>query len=156
MPNHKRAHFPVRSVLSGSVREPDQICCWPSCYTEIGPIAAPLCQRHLIKAYRIYRTSHLWAADDMAESAMERLVHAVNVPSDPRPEQGLVYFIRHGDRIKIGWTSNLKQRMANLPHDEILGTVPGTMADEKRCHHAFAHLRANGREWFREIGRAHV
>jgi hypothetical protein len=62
---------------------------------------------------------------------------------------GLVYFIRLGNRIKIGFTTNLALRMEQLPHEEILGVMPGFMRDEKRCHKAFAHLRRAG-EWFED------
>jgi len=60
---------------------------------------------------------------------------------------GLVYFIQFGDRIKIGYTTDLEQRMSAIPHDKILALIAGTMADERRCHEKFAHLRLTG-EWF--------
>ena len=60
---------------------------------------------------------------------------------------GMVYFIQFGDRIKIGYTTDLDQRMNALPHDKILALIAGTMTDERRCHEKFAHLRLTG-EWF--------
>lgn len=62
---------------------------------------------------------------------------------------GLVYFVRLGNRVKIGFTTNLAARMAAIPHEEILGVMPGSLRDEKRCHAAFAHLRTTG-EWFED------
>lgn len=41
------------------------------------------------------------------------------------------------------------QRLKALPHDELLGSVPGTYADEQRWHLVFADLREQG-EWFRD------
>lgn len=69
-------------------------------------------------------------------------------PLKPESTEGLVYFIRFGDRIKIGFTTNLQSRMKAIPYDEILMVTPGTMDDERQCHQAFAHLRETG-EWFR-------
>jgi len=65
----------------------------------------------------------------------------------PRGRAGVVYFIQFGDRIKIGFTSDLKRRMQVLPHDKVLAVIAGTMQDERRCHEKFAHLRLTG-EWF--------
>lgn len=64
------------------------------------------------------------------------------------PLSGVVYYIRFGDRVKIGYTTNLRQRLHNLPHDEVLATEIGTMADERARHRMFADLRVTG-EWFR-------
>ncbi len=66
----------------------------------------------------------------------------------PRPKTGEIYFARLSDLIKIGFTTNLAERMKDIPHEALLGTKPGTMEDERRCHAAFNHLRVKG-EWFR-------
>lgn len=50
--------------------------------------------------------------------------------------------------MKIGFTTNMVNRMKAVPHEAILGTVPGTMVDERGYHAQFAHLRVTG-EWFR-------
>jgi hypothetical protein len=60
---------------------------------------------------------------------------------------GYVYFIRFSDRIKIGYTDDPHRRLKNLPHDEILALVPGTMSTEKKYHNMFKDLRLTG-EWF--------
>lgn len=70
----------------------------------------------------------------------------------PRPETradvvGYVYFIRFGDRVKIGWTSNLWSRLPDVPHDEILLVIEGTMRVEQAQHMRFAEHRIKG-EWF--------
>ena len=67
-------------------------------------------------------------------------------PASPR-RTGLVYYVRFGDRVKIGYTTNLTERLRVLPHDELLATEPGTIQDERARHEEFAHLRVNG-EWF--------
>lgn len=60
----------------------------------------------------------------------------------------LIYYLRFGDRVKIGYTTNLPLRLKVIPHDEVLATEPGTMLDEKVRHARFAPLRIKG-EWFR-------
>lgn len=138
-------------MLKSNLARPFQdICVWPSCEADTGPVDAPLCTKHLVKAYRIYRTSHLWAYDHAADHAMSQALERTDRPKLKRIRKtdGVVYFIRFSGLVKIGWTGDLKQRMGNVPNEEILGTVAGTMEDEKRCHAAFAHLRVKG-EWFR-------
>lgn len=66
---------------------------------------------------------------------------------------GRVYFIKSGDLVKIGYTTNVDRRLRGLqtgsPHKlEILLTHPGSRRDEQLCHEQFAHLRVQG-EWFR-------
>lgn len=63
-----------------------------------------------------------------------------------------VYVVQCGPCVKIGYTSNLEQRLHALktsnPHEiELIGSFPGTKADEKIIHKQFSHLRIKG-EWF--------
>jgi hypothetical protein len=102
---------------------------------------APLCFEHLAESHWIFRG----IMDDLRADSERRVAEQ---KPEPRPAKGLVYFVRLGNRIKIGYTTNMKARMVAVPHEEVLGTVPGTMTDERRCHAAFAHLREHG-EWFR-------
>jgi len=59
----------------------------------------------------------------------------------------LVYYLQFGDRVKIGTTTNLKNRMLVIPHDRLLATEPGDQAWEHHRHLEFAALRITG-EWF--------
>jgi hypothetical protein len=111
-------------------------CCWPDCeWPATEPPQVPLCRRHLFKAFH-------FVSDEIQTNA--------RMTASPRVSRGdgQVYFIRFGNRIKIGFTKNLPGRLADLPHDEVLAVMPGGLADEARCHAAFAHLRETG-EWFR-------
>jgi hypothetical protein len=64
-----------------------------------------------------------------------------------------VYFVRTSDFIKIGFTTNLPQRLESLPfgtpHEvTLLHDMPGSFDFEVDMHRKFKHLRVKG-EWFR-------
>ena len=59
----------------------------------------------------------------------------------------VVYYLRFGDRIKIGTSRDLRQRIAGIPHDEILALEPGGVDLERRRHAQFSDHRITG-EWF--------
>lgn len=64
-------------------------------------------------------------------------------------EGGFIYFLLSDNLVKIGWASDLDERMkAYSPGARILAVMPGTKADETRMHHKFADLKGNRREWF--------
>lgn len=77
-------------------------------------------------------------------------------PTPPPPlVDGWVYFIRGGAYYKIGWSRDpgkrLEQFRTGCPFPiELVGKIPGTMADEKSLHAAFEHLRTKPPmgEWF--------
>lgn len=69
--------------------------------------------------------------------------------------ESVVYFIRAESTwcIKIGFTSNLKQRVRDLEKRfgsvEVLRTMPGTKRDELALHKRLAEWRVQG-EWFQD------
>lgn len=84
------------------------------------------------------------AAEDFEQrDSKVREIIAVDEPAAGE----LVYYIRFGDRVKIGYSSNLAGRLRALPHDEVLATEPGTYALEAARHRQFRELRLTG-EWF--------
>lgn len=97
-----------------------------------------MCGRHLMRVWRIVND----AGSTVLAAAMQS---DRRTPPDPR--EGSVYFVRFGDRVKIGFSTDVRTRLVAIPHDEVLAVVPGTIRDEKRCHAAFADLRLTG-EWF--------
>src|SRR6266851_612069 len=70
-------------------------------------------------------------------------------------KSSVIYFIRKGlnGPIKIGYTSSsVEQRIAQLQtghHEKIylLGTIPGSMSDEKAIHNELSEYNIQG-EWF--------
>lgn len=136
--------------LSVQPRPFHDACCWPDCQAKLGDIDLPLCPRHLIKVFRTCRDTYLWSLETVGDDLIQRALVRAGLPKVEKVRQtdGVVYFVRFQNLVKIGFTTNMATRMASVPHDDILGTVPGTMEDEKKCHAAFAHLRVQG-EWFR-------
>jgi hypothetical protein len=61
----------------------------------------------------------------------------------------IVYYIRRGDLIKIGFTEDPAQRFSALLPDEILAFEPGGRNEETFRHRQFDHLRGRG-ENFRQ------
>ena len=63
-------------------------------------------------------------------------------------DQGIVYYIRRGGLIKIGYTARFVNRMRALAPDELLAVEPGNLRLEAGRHQQFAAFRVEGREWF--------
>lgn len=68
----------------------------------------------------------------------------------------VVYFIRCGEFVKIGFASNVKSRIGGIktstPYEvELLRAVPGTVEDERAFHARFS-AHHHTREWFRLEG----
>lgn len=70
---------------------------------------------------------------------------------NPDPEHAVVYYMRVGDRVKIGWTTNIRKRLATLVPEELLATERGGFSVEKDRHRQFDTLHTVG-EWFRYEG----
>jgi len=71
----------------------------------------------------------------------------------PSVHDPLVYFVRNGTRIKIGWTTNLKVRLTalSLPRDAVALTIPGGPSEEDWLHEKFAKARVGRTEWFEVV-----
>lgn len=65
-----------------------------------------------------------------------------------RANSGVVYYVKFGNRLKIGFTSSLRARVNALLVDEVLAAEPGTYDIETARHKQFAEYLAAGREWF--------
>ncbi|GAA1987840.1 hypothetical protein GCM10009777_23050 [Microbacterium pumilum] len=74
------------------------------------------------------------------------------------PRVDVVYYLRYGDRVKIGTTANPHQRFAAIWHDEVMAFERGDRMLEHRRHVEFDADRYPGTEWFRlsESIRSHI
>ena len=64
----------------------------------------------------------------------------------------MVYFIKQGEYVKIGFTNRFKARLNQLQVSspiklEVLGIIDGDKSDEERFHQKFKHIASTG-EWF--------
>lgn len=73
-----------------------------------------------------------------------------DVPDDDLapPRIDIVYYLRHGDRVKIGTTTNPRQRFAAIWHEELLAIERGDRHRERARHEQFAQDRLGRSEWF--------
>lgn len=130
--------------------EHDSTCVHPQCHREAQAryeFPLPLCGEHLVRT--------LAAAIEVTRAAKRDYVEANDGKRMPFPIKArlpmngeLVYYVRFGDRIKIGTTKNLMARLQTLPCDEILATEPGGPELERQRHQQFAADLVSGREWF--------
>lgn len=98
------------------------------------------CLRHLMRIDRKI---------GLAPGTIESLV-AIEAPTERRPDvksDGVVYFMLIGEKVKIGFTTDLKTRAADLKADRVLAYFPGDMHAERTAHDAFDQWRAHG-EYF--------
>ena len=70
-------------------------------------------------------------------------------PELPPPRIHVVYYLRQGDRVKIGTTFQPRQRFAAIWHEELLAFERGDRVLERQRHDQFADERYPGSEWFR-------
>lgn len=69
-------------------------------------------------------------------------------PDLPPPRVDVVYYLRLGDRVKIGTSRSPRQRLAALPGEELLALELGDASLERARHREFAADRLGTSEWF--------
>lgn len=67
-----------------------------------------------------------------------------------KPHAPVVYFLRNGNRVKIGTSQNLRRRVASLSlrREDVVRVEHGDQQYERSLHRRFAELRAGNTEWF--------
>lgn len=115
----------------------DRTCVHPNCEAKRSSLVrVPLCDRHAVDVYR--KVKDALKPERRTGQAQPRRADIV---------RGVVYFVELGDRIKIGFTTNLTSRLKTVPAERVLATMPGTMRDEQAMHARFESARVY-REWF--------
>lgn len=132
-------------------RHPVACVAHENCDRELVP-GAPvrLCGHHLREAYEFAQDFIAARWDGAVREYVADLQDTFKPPRSvtKRPRPGFVYFVRLGDRIKIGYSENVDKRLTVVPHEEVLGVIPGTRDDERAWHKLLADYRTVG-EWFR-------
>jgi hypothetical protein len=63
--------------------------------------------------------------------------------------QGWIYYLRVDERIKVGYSADVRQRMRSYPpHARLVAVHPGTKTLEAQIHQDLHSALAAGREWF--------
>lgn len=129
-------------------------CCAPDCELHSEPdYPVPLCRKHLMQVIRCFQEQLVTFQQDNPlliealrgrEDAEERLRRTRRYNAKAKH---VVYFIRFGDRVKIGTSGDVKRRLEGLPYDEVIGTIPGDATVERLWHTVWADQRITG-EWF--------
>lgn len=112
----------------------------------------PLCEQHVMQVMREIREyTRTRMSPPPAPPSPGPKVRAPGVLGIPiiseDPHKSYVYYIAFGDRIKIGVTTNLINRLDGIPWDEVLTVEPGYRELEQKRHRQFRGSRVHG-EWF--------
>ena len=114
----------------------------------------PICVTHAGKLFAFLKDRVALTAKDqrtVADALFAEYLRAQE-PYEPQPlaePVWTVYYLRVGDRVKIGTSRNLEQRIRSYPPgSELLATEPGGFdVERKRCRQ-FTRYLVGGQEWF--------
>lgn len=108
----------------------------------------PICVKHAAEVMRFLNS----AMPDNAAEAVREMEKPEPTPTHldaPGDELSVVYYVRVGNHIKVGYSSNLHQRMRFYPPDaELLAFEPGDRALENKRIKQFRKNLNMRREWF--------
>lgn len=144
------------------------MCCYPECEQPVAkalPQPVGLCLGHALDVWAsvdesgdtLVPITHYRLNRKLEQHRREEREAEAALSRDIAP--GWVYYLLVGDRIKIGWTADVRSRMrAYPPNADLLAVHPGTKMLERDLHHQFTSWLAAGREWFADCEdiRAHI
>lgn len=113
----------------------------------------PICDGHVVAAYRFVKRRIGGLSEDPAYR-VHRYLDRVDEDCERERQrfqdrQHVIYYVRIGDHIKIGYTSCLKQRMTQYPlNRRLLAVETGDLVTERARHLQFRAYLALGKEWF--------
>lgn len=126
----------------GCVNKVEYQALWPLCITHAVPIyeAMLTAERNSLELARSLPSPSRTDRDNAQDANDEKMQAGA---------EGFIYYLLVADRVKIGFSIDIRQRMrAYPPGSELLAVEPGSMELEKQRHREFAHVRRSGREWF--------
>lgn len=112
-------------------------------------IPVALCQRHRMQV-AIAVVPEMLAAAASGTAQQPAFGEAVQ-PVFSGPHEPVVYFIVNGDRVKIGYSTNLGGRLSSLaqPKENAALTLAGGRELEAALHDRFKDARVGQSEWFK-------
>lgn len=120
----------------------------------------PICRHHAVELYMTMRGIHndalvassglIPGMDAGGNPYQAELEQRISDRSAARRTGDVVYYVRIGDSIKIGYTSQLDTRIKALraARENVLATEPGGRELEAKRHAQFGRLRKGRREDF--------
>lgn len=132
-------HFTALSTTCTAANEGGEFCDAPS----LPAAPFPICLDHAAQVMRF-----LGEAIDQADPEPEpaRDLDAIPMPGEDSP---IIYYLRIGEHIKIGYSANFTIRRRFYPPDsELLAIEPGSKAIELRRLRQFTKHLSMRREWF--------
>ena len=139
-------------------------CCWPGCRTLAESGSMPLCEHHFqFVGIRFMAERSVLSGEFDADAREQRRAENAERERQLRAEReaaSVVYYVRIGDHVKIGYTQDLHRRLGDLrlDPDAVMAVEPGG-PDLERCRHLqFADERVGRRENFNPSRRllAHI
>ena len=127
-------------------------CEYGECSQRVWPvIRMRLCEYHAVQIYaQMARATgvQLQLESDIRVRMATKASSAAQRHEDLliQGEHGNVYFAQLGSLIKIGYSTDVRSRCANL-NAKLLVAMRGTRADEAKMHRRFHQYRTRG-EWF--------
>lgn len=155
-------------------------CAWPGCHDDMKPFlhrpsgavlrlrVGILCLAHADAVADAVLEDRLMSADFMHHEVNHAAFDAKRRKDDQRQraesrtaqdvafkgdQPGFVYYVQVGDRLKIGYSADVRRRLRSYPPGSVLLAVePGSPELERQRHQQFAGSLLDGREWFRPDG----
>lgn len=155
-------------------------CAWPGCKDDLKPFVhresgnvlrirvGPLCLAHADAVADAVLEDRLRMADFEHHEMNHQHFDAERREQDQRrrserrrsadaafrgEQPGYVYYVEVGERIKVGYSVDVRRRMRAYPPGSVLLAVePGSPDLERQRHRELAGCLLDGREWFRPDG----
>lgn len=164
----------TRDRLNEQTRGTTQ-CAWPDCGDKnMRPVVirgtsiparrvGVLCEEHAQQVAIAVIEDHAWAqrmhealtrervtVDNRGLDSLRREEERIEEMARRRADKpGFVYYIQIGDRLKIGFSVDVRKRMrAYPPESRLLAVEPGSVELERERHRQFKGSLTHGREWF--------
>lgn len=139
------------------MRRPAAFCVFGGCRERASYHQMPICREHAAQAWLTFDEEEPEQYKRLIRGETAEVAAEIRAAKAKKQEAkrlsahraGTIYYLRIADRVKIGFTTDLYQRMGQYPpNSEILATHPGTPTLERETHKRFAMHLADGREWF--------
>lgn len=132
-----------------------ELCIWPGCERPAVAAVMPICDEHAFRVHDeveagLLAVQNARRLNRQAEADARRSRQEQAVRDSKGDAPGWIYYLRIDDKVKIGYTGDITQRMrAYPPGTTVLAVHPGTPRMERELHRQFAAHLVQGREWFR-------